>query len=64
MFLINKDAYFNDPHKAALDLFSEFFNFLLTEVKANEIFVHNLGGFDGYFIYKYATIFMTHMFYQ
>lgn len=57
VFLINKDAYFNDPHKAALDLFSEFFNFLLTEVKANEIFVHNLGGFDGYFIYKYATIF-------
>ena len=45
-----------DPQKAAIDLFTQFFNFLLIEVKANEIFVHNLGSFDGYFIYKYATL--------
>lgn len=45
-----------DPQKAAIDLFTQFFNFLLTEVKANEIFVHNLGSFYGYFIYKYATL--------
>ena len=43
-----------DVDLALQDLWNRFFNFLDQEYQ-NEfgtIFVHNLGGFEGYFIYK------------
>ena len=53
-FLINKNLLNQDVDLALQDLWNKFFTFLDKEYQ-NEfgtIFVHNLGGFDGYFIYK------------
>ena len=53
-FLINKNLLDQNVDLALQDLWNRFFTFLDKEYQ-NEfgtIFVHNLGGFDGYFIYK------------
>lgn len=42
---------------AIKNLWFEFFNFLENESFTKTIFVRNLGSFDGYFIYKYLSIY-------
>jgi DNA polymerase type B, organellar and viral len=41
---------------AIKNLWFEFFNFIENESFTKTIFVHNLGSFDGYFIYKYLSM--------
>lgn len=54
LFLVDKDLLVLDPNKAAKDLFTELYNYLLTKT-SHTIYVHNLGAFDGYFIFKYFS---------
>ena len=53
-FLANKDL---SLVEAFNDLFDQLFHFLSNNLtdSVNTIFVHNLGGFDGIFIYKYLS---------
>ena len=51
VFLINKEVVLTDPNKAVQLLWKDFFNYIITH-KIDVIFAHNLGGFDGLFIYK------------
>lgn len=56
-FMINKTNFDTDPDKAVIDMFKELFKFIEVNLKPQTtIFVHNLGAFDGYFIFKYASI--------
>jgi len=53
LFLIDYDLIERDLNKACKLLWEEFFNFIINNNEYfNNIFVHNLGSFDGYFIYK------------
>ena len=52
IFLINKDLLLNDLDKAINDLWKEYLDFIIINKEYFEnIFVHNLGSFDGYFLY-------------
>ena len=56
-FLIEKTLLYENLEKALKDLLSNFYSFFSLRGKKGKlefeiIFVHNLGGFDGYFIYK------------
>ena len=55
-FLISKDIINNPPLYVKL-LWDSVFNHIILSCtnKVNIIFVHNLGGFDGYFIFKYLA---------
>ena len=56
-FMINKTNFDTDPNKTVIDMFKELFKFIELNLHPKTIiFVHNLGAFDGYFIFKYATI--------
>lgn len=53
LFHINPELLKINPEKAVNNLFEEYFNFILKNNDYfNHIFVHNLGSFDGYFLYK------------
>jgi hypothetical protein len=56
-FLVDKTLLSENVDIAVNDLWSKFYTFLDTYFFINfkTIFVHNLGGFDGYFIYKYLA---------
>ena len=55
--MINKTNFDTDPNKTVIDMFKELFKFIELNLHPKTIiFVHNLGAFDGYFIFKYATI--------
>jgi hypothetical protein len=58
-FLIDKTQLSDNVDKAVNDLWYKFFNFLDKQYQQDfkTVFVHNLGGFDGYFIYKYLASF-------
>lgn len=52
LFLINKDVLLIDSEKAINDLWKEYLDFIIKNHDYFEnIFVHNLGSFDGYFLY-------------
>lgn len=55
LFICNKDLLGIDPEKAAKYMFMEFYFYLLT-ITSHTIYVHNLGSFDGYFIFKYFSM--------
>lgn len=59
IFLINKKSLITNPQVAELELFSKYFKYLENIIKNDiihnnklTIFAHNLGNFDGYFLYK------------
>lgn len=54
-FIIDRDLFFLNPEEAVTSLWIDVFNYLTLYHKGN-VLVHNLGAFDGYFIYKYASI--------
>jgi hypothetical protein len=52
LFIINKDVLLIDSEKAINDLWKEYLDFIINNHEYFEnIFVHNLGSFDGYFLY-------------
>jgi hypothetical protein len=52
IFIINGEKLLNDLNTALKDLWDNFFYFILKNCNKDVIFVHNLGNFDGFFIYK------------
>ena len=54
IFLINPDLFNKDPSKAVTRLWEDFFNYIETPDNTNykTIFIHNLGDFDGIFLFK------------
>jgi hypothetical protein len=53
IFLINSETFKFDSNLAVKKLWSDYFNFIMNNKHFFEtIFVHNLGSFDGYFLYK------------
>lgn len=59
-FLINKELLDINVDLALKDLYTRLFDFINKVSNYNKptsIFVHNLGGFDGYFLYKGLTIY-------
>ena len=62
IFIIDYNLFIKDPSPDGLaisNLWKEFFNYLINNnnIDLHNIFVHNLGGFDGYFIYKQLSLF-------
>jgi DNA polymerase type B, organellar and viral len=57
LFLINYELLVINPVLAFSNLWEEFFKFL-EEIPTLVIFVHNLGSFDGYFIYKQLSLYV------
>ena len=52
IFLINKNLLLEDSDKAVNNLWKEYLDFIVDKKDYFEnIFVHNLGSFDGYFLY-------------
>jgi hypothetical protein len=59
-FILDLNLFNDNPTKGINKLWAEFVNYLLnniTRIEYQTIFIHNLGGFDGYFIFKYLTAF-------
>lgn len=59
IFLIDNILFKLNPTQAIDNLWRELFNYLLNNIKNVDyrtIFVHNLGSFDGFFIYKYLSL--------
>lgn len=54
LFICNQSLLEIDPEKAAKYMFMEFYFYLL-KICSHTIYVHNLGAFDGYFIFKYLS---------
>lgn len=52
IFIIDSNKLLVELNIALKDLWDKFFDFILANCNKNVIFVHNLGGFDGFFIYK------------
>lgn len=52
LFVINDDLLMKNSELAINNLFKEYFNYIQINNHPTTIFVHNLGSFDGYFIYK------------
>jgi hypothetical protein len=52
IFIIDHHQLQMDLNNALNDLWNQFFNFILIICPNQVIFVHNLGIFDGFFIYK------------
>jgi DNA polymerase type B, organellar and viral len=52
IFLIDSSKLLNNLNRALEDLWDNFFDFILNNCNKEVIFVHNLGNFDGFFIYK------------
>lgn len=52
LFMIDHVKLNNDLNLALMEFWDDFFKFILLNCNKNNIFVHNLGGFDGFFIYK------------
>lgn len=46
------DCKIEDINKLLVELWSDVFNYIINSNYSRTIFVHNLGSFDGYFIYK------------
>jgi hypothetical protein len=59
LFIIDKDLFKKDREKAVENLMYEYFHFAFRR-KGNVIFAHNLGGYDGLFIYKYLLKFCNY----
>jgi hypothetical protein len=57
LFLINHELLVINPELAFRNLWEEFFKFL-EDIPTLVIFVHNLGSFDGYFIYKELSLYV------
>jgi hypothetical protein len=53
IFLIDVDLLNKDVEAAVKKMFTEYLDFMQSLNKNCTIFAHNLGGYDGYFIYKY-----------
>jgi hypothetical protein len=52
VFIIDHNLLKRNPSKAVKLLFKEYLDFMISLKKDYIIFAHNLGGYDGYFIYK------------
>jgi DNA polymerase type B, organellar and viral len=52
IFIIDPLKLKSDLNLALNDLWNDFFNFTVSNFNKEVIFVHNLGGFDGFFLYK------------
>jgi hypothetical protein len=52
IFIIDPIKLKSDLNLAIKDLWNGFFTFILVNCNKNNIFVHNLGSFDGFFLYK------------
>jgi|BogFormECP03_OM3_1039632.scaffolds.fasta_scaffold00822_2 hypothetical protein len=52
IFLIDPVKLIDDLNLAISELWNGFFDFILDNCNKEVIFVHNLGGFDGFFLYK------------
>lgn len=58
LFIVDNELFLIDKDKAIQELFKNFFNFIVDNYgKFKYIFVHNLGSYDGYFIYKQLSNF-------
>lgn len=52
-FLIDSDLFLKNSNKAVNNLWKNFFHFIIERNNYfQSIFIHNLGSFDGYFLYK------------
>lgn len=54
--MIDIDLFKVDPEQSVIQMFKDLNNFLIENLSHHTIFVHNLGSFDGYFLFKYLTI--------
>ena len=52
LFLIDADMAIIDVEVAIEELWNKFFDFIISNCNKEVIFVHNLGTFDGFFLYK------------
>ena len=56
LFVVNYNYLKNSEYEKAIkSLFTKYFKFLIKS-KISLVFAHNLGGFDGYFIFKYLFL--------
>ena len=55
LFLIDRRIFKINKDKAVIKLFKEYFSYI-AKLPEHTIFVHNLGSFDGYFIFKYLVL--------
>jgi len=55
-FLVDYELFFLNPYEALNNLWINVFNYL-TLYHKDPVIVHNLGSFDGYFIYKWGSLF-------
>jgi hypothetical protein len=53
IFLINPILFKTDYKQAIINMFKEYFTYIQTKGFPKVVFIHNLGSFDGYFLYKY-----------
>jgi hypothetical protein len=58
LFIIDYNLLMEDSELAVKILFKQYLDFMTLQKKSYTIFAHNLGNYDGYFLYKYllATI--------
>ena len=56
LFVVNYNYLKNSEYEKAIkSLFTKYFKFLIKS-KISLVFAHNLGGFDGYFLFKYLFL--------
>jgi hypothetical protein len=55
LFLVDLEIFKKNKTKAVRMLFNEYLEFMLSLQEDYVIFAHNLGSYDGYFIYKYLV---------
>lgn len=52
LFIINQNLLKIDLERGIKELWNNFFDFIISNCNKQIIFAHNLGNFDGFFIYK------------
>jgi len=56
LFMVNKDLLLSNRDEAINIMFKEYFELIKSPDYPKTIFIHNLGSFDGYFLYKYLLL--------
>jgi hypothetical protein len=60
-FSVNRKHFYKIPSREIYYLFHRFFNYLLKRFNSKEsltILIHNLGSYDGYFIFKFLLMYL------
>ena len=57
LFIVDYTLLKTDCKQSVINMFTEYFNYISGEGFPKVVFVHNLGNFDGYFLYKYLLEF-------